>query len=581
MEVGEEVNHNQKILIFAAMKPWLHILLSCFLLAACAKHEAAPPEEDMLYRMECFYQQKPDSAMQILDTLDVSVLSEKERAHYCILTARTMAMLYMDQAVIDSLIDEAEHYYSGSDEKYYEAMTYWQKGWKTSVSNRMDYRQKALQAIEQCKHVDKRLVRYSVEPTDEQSIIDRLKYAIHQRLGMSYLGSGYYEEALKHLKISEQFYETKQLYHLHLASAYMLSHAYTLVNEHDSSLYYLHKGYESAKAIGNVAECAYYHIGVADHCLYRHDMGQYANEEERLGLLQQSLGECREALRLTDTIGDRMLNHYRIDTYGTMSRAFNLLQQYDSCVYYGEIVLDVLGEGSSKFLLKNLYQSYKALGDEENVARISEMLLNLPDDNGAEQKAIAEVKDDYDHHLELQRLESEQQVRRYRLYLWIGVLLLVLLAVLWLTFRYRKNKELETLRLQEESLRLQSANERMSHEASENLMRRVSYIYRSHEDDAYRHILAEFNAVYPRAISNLKADHPDLSDAEIGVCLLSFLSFRVKEIGIILGFKENTISKYRAYIRSKTGIEEVGDVLLKGYVETMKEGKGVGQEAKK
>ncbi|KWW27763.1 MAG: hypothetical protein AUK63_2166, partial [bacterium P3] len=27
------------------MKPWLHILLSCFLLAACAKHEAPPPEE--------------------------------------------------------------------------------------------------------------------------------------------------------------------------------------------------------------------------------------------------------------------------------------------------------------------------------------------------------------------------------------------------------------------------------------------------------------------------------------------------------------------------------------------------------
>ena len=172
--------------------------------------------------------------------------------------------------------------------------------------------------------------------------------------------------------------------------------------------------------------------------------------------------------------------------------------------------------------------------------------------------------------MEVKRVESEQQVRRYRLYLWIGLLLLVLLAVLWLTFRYRKNKELESFRLREESLRLQSANERMTHEASENLMRRVSYIYRSHEEDTYQHILAEFNSVYPKTISNLKADHPDLTDAEIGVCLLSFLSFRVKEIGFILGFRENTISKYRAIIRSKTGIEEVGDV-LKGYVRTLKE----------
>ena len=552
----------------------LLLLLACF---ACGKKTVPPPEEDMLYRVECFHQKRPDSAFRALDTLDVSVLSKKERAHYCLLLARTMAQLYMDQTVIDSLIDEAENYYSGSDEKYYEAMTYWQKGWKTSVSDRMDYRQKALQTIEQCKHVDKRLVQYSETPTDEQDIIDRLKYAIYQRLGMSYVGSGYHEDGIKYLKLSEEYYKAVNRYELHLASAYMLSHAYTLINENDSSLYYLERGLQSAEAIGNVAECAYYHIGVSDHCLYRHDTQQYADEEGRLELLHRSVEECREALRLMDTINDRMVDGYRIDCYGNLSRAFNLLQQYDSCVYYGEMVLGVLGDGASKFLLKDLYHSYQAMGDEENVARISERLVNLPDDNGAEQKALAEVKDDYDHHMELQRVESEQQVRRYRLYLWIGALLVVLLAVLWLTFRYRKNKELETLRLQEESLRLQSANERMTHEASENLMRRVSYIYRSHEDNGYRHILAEFNSVYPKAISNLKADHPDLSDAEIGVCLLSFLSFRVKEIGVILGFKENTISKYRAYIRSKTGIEEVGDV-LKGYVETLKKSENSEQE---
>ena len=558
------------------MKPMpiiaLLLLLACF---ACGKKTVPPPEEDMLYRVECFHQKRPDSAFRALDTLDVSVLSKKERAHFCLLLVRTMAQLYMDQTVIDSLIDEAENYYSGSDEKYYEAMTYWQKGWKTSVPNRMDYRQKALQTIEQCKHVDKRLVQYSETPTDEQDIIDRLKYAIYQRLGMSYVGSGYHEDGIKYLKLSEEYYKAVNRYELHLASAYMLSHAYTLINENDSSLYYLERGLQSAEAIGNVAECAYYHIGVSDHCLYRHDTQQYADEEGCLELLHRSVEECREALRLMDTINDRMVDGYRIDCYGNLSRAFNLLQQYDSCVYYGEMVLGVLGDGASKFLLKDLYHSYQAMGDEENVARISERLVNLPDDNGAEQKALAEVKDDYDHHMELQRVESEQQVRRYRLYLWIGALLVVLLAVLWLTFRYRKNKELETLRLQEESLRLQSANERMTHEASENLMRRVSYIYRSHEDDGYRHILAEFNSVYPKAISNLKADHPDLSDAEIGVCLLSFLSFRVKEIGAILGFKENTVSKYRAYIRSKTGIDEVGDV-LKGYVGTTKEGKGAG-----
>ena len=541
---------------------YIIMAIAAALLASCANHNTPPPpEEDMLYRVEGFHQRKPDSAFQILDTLDVSVLSRNEQAHYCILKARTMAMLYMNQTVIDSLIDEAESYYSGNDDKYHEAMTYWQKGWKNPLPDRMDYRQKALQTIEQCKHVDERLVLYSEEPTDEQYIIDRLKYAIHQRLGMSYLESGYKEDGLRHLKISEQFYETKQLYRLHLASAYMLSHAYTLINEHDSSLYYLQKGYESAKAIGNVAECAYYHIGVAGHCLYRHDMGQYADEEERLGLLQQSLGECREAFRLTDTINDRMLNYYRIDTYGTISRAFNLLQQHDSCVYYGELVMEAGGSPPSKFLLKNLYQSYKALGDEENTARIADMLLNLPDDNGAEQKALAEVKDEYDRQMELQRIESEHQTNRLKLYLLIATLAIALLLLWLFVNRYRKNKEIEVLRVKEAQHQLQSDLDKASQHALETLLKRVNAIYRSDEQDRLRQIVAEFEATYPKALGKLKTACPDLNENECTVAVLNFLGFRIKEEAALLGLSENTVMKYRSNLKKAAGNDPISTVL--------------------
>ena len=98
------------------MKPWLHILLSCFLLVACAKHEAPPPEEDMLYRVECFLQQKPDSAMQILDTLDVSVLSKKERAHYCLLQLEVLYNIRFYDTEIDSLLQVADNEFAGGDD---------------------------------------------------------------------------------------------------------------------------------------------------------------------------------------------------------------------------------------------------------------------------------------------------------------------------------------------------------------------------------------------------------------------------------------------------------------------------------
>ena len=69
------------------MKRFLHtwFLALVVMIAACGKHDVPPAEEDMLYRMECFYQQNRNSAMQILDTLRLDRLSEKERVHYNLL----------------------------------------------------------------------------------------------------------------------------------------------------------------------------------------------------------------------------------------------------------------------------------------------------------------------------------------------------------------------------------------------------------------------------------------------------------------------------------------------------------------
>ena len=65
----------------------LWILLGA--LAACTKTTTPPPpEEDMLYQVECFYQYDLNGARQALDTLNLSALSAKERAHYCLLRAK-------------------------------------------------------------------------------------------------------------------------------------------------------------------------------------------------------------------------------------------------------------------------------------------------------------------------------------------------------------------------------------------------------------------------------------------------------------------------------------------------------------
>lgn len=83
--------------IFAPMKPWKNIVIVLFvtvILHACCKPQVQSCfQEDLLYRVESFYQQYPDSAKLILDTLTINVLPEKERAHYCLLKAKVRDML--------------------------------------------------------------------------------------------------------------------------------------------------------------------------------------------------------------------------------------------------------------------------------------------------------------------------------------------------------------------------------------------------------------------------------------------------------------------------------------------------------
>ena len=562
----------------------LLLLLACF---ACGKKNVPPPEEDVLYRVECIYQHNFDSAVRILDTLDPSVLSMEEQAHYCLLKAIFIGNTKRFDAEFDSLLQVAKKYYIGCDDKYHEAWTYWLIGNKTTNMQQpqeiaLDAMLKARNSIESCRHVDERLVKFSLKPTDEQAVIDDSKYFILLELGMIYGASVYVADAIPTLKLADAYFAKIGDHYNRLSSAYMLGLAYLSIEEFDSCLMHFQDGLQAAQALGDPNECGSFHHNFAFYYNYCVERNHYETEEERQQLLDKAVMEAKEGLAgLVDTT-DYKYGYDKQLLLESLANSFFLMQQYDSCIYYGEQAIEVARSNDRLFEsynhYKELYESYKALGDEKNAVVYAEHVLTMEHPE-THMKDVVKVQEEYDKQMELQRVQGEQQVRRYRLYLWIGVLLLVLLAVLWLTFRYRKNKELETLRLQEENLRMQSANDRMTHEASENLMRRVSYIYRSHEDDAYRHILAEFNSVYPKTISNLKADHPDLTDAEIGVCLLSFLSFRVKEIGVILGFKENTISKYRAYIRSKTGIEEVGDV-LKGYVGTANEEKGAGQGMK-
>lgn len=537
------------------------------LLAACARRDVPPPpEEDMLYHVECFYQTHLDSARQILDTLNLSALSEKERAHYCLLRAKINDGFHK-YGNFDSLMQVAEKQFIGGKDKYFEAMTYWILSRMAQVKNLgnqhvLDYRLKALQSIEQCQHVDERLVRYSLTPTDEQTVIDRLKYAIHQRLGMSYTNTGYHREGVDHLKQADQYYAERQMHHHRTITAFPLGMSYLLLGEYDSCLMYYRIGLQCAEMIGDTVEASYYYNALASYYLYCYETQHYENEEDGKTELHQAVAESQRGLAVLRTVNNPMANKYQFDLIDDISRAYFDLQQYDSCIHYG-----LMAEGMTQrdsdltFLYKRLYGSYKALGDNANAAVYADKLLSASPDYGAEQKAVAEVKDEYDKQLEIQRLESEQQLKRYRLYLWMALLVIGLMVVLWMAFRYRKNKELETLKLREVQRQLQAELEQLTAQQKEMLHQQVMAVYQSGQKDRLQRIVDAFESAYPQALEKMKSAYPDLNKAELHLVILSFLDFRIKEEADLLGLSENTVMHYRSNLKKSLGNDPISALI--------------------
>lgn len=82
-------------------------------------------------------------------------------------------------------------------------------------------------------------------------------------------------------------------------------------------------------------------------------------------------------------------------------------------------------------------------------------------------------------------------------------------------------------------------------------------IFSDRHNNKMERIRNEFNTAYPDAMAKLSAAHPDLSDTELDICILSFFSFRLKETAEIMHLKENTVAKYRTAIKKKVQTDDL------------------------
>ncbi len=552
------------------MKPKLFIVWALFLLAACAKQSiVSSPQEETLYQLNGCFPQKLDSIIQVLDTLNVEALSEKERAHYCLLKVWTRDHLFLYDSVTDSLLQVAEDCFVGGKDKWFEALTCealsriaFKEGKSEQI--KLDWLLKAFQSIEQCRHVDERLLRYSEKGLSEQEWIDNYRYKIQLRLGMCYLDNGYHKEGLRYLKPVYTYFSEKQKYNNRFYSTFMLGNAYLALKEYDSCLMCFEQGLEVARNIGQAENVAYYHLSMSMFYRYQFDNQDYENEEDGRQLLQKAISECHQGLALYQ---DPMFK-YKDGLYSELENSYYRLGQYDSCAYYAEKQLDFMKAmhfetvpNQEQAIFLHLYKSYENLGNQEEALKYAHLYFETQQAIEKQPKAVEQVKNEYDKKIEMMQLQNEQQAKRYRLYLLLALVLLLLVVVVWLSNRYRKNKEIEILRQKEAYRKLESEFQSASQQSLQALQQRVMALYQSGQEDRLKRVLAEFVAAYPQGMEKLQANHPDLTDTERNIVILSFLGFRVKETADLLGLSINTVVKYRTNIRKKVDSKAFSDLV--------------------
>lgn len=514
----------------------LPLLAMLFLTTSCVKH--IPPQEDLLYDLELVYQPYPDSAMQILDTLNVSVLSEKERAHYCLLRARTNQISLKFNAETDSLLNEAESYFANSKEYYFAAQTYWTQALEAGLTGKgsdvqLNYKQKALQSIEKCKRVDKR-----INPDN----IENLKYNIYFRLGLQYCDAHHYREGIECLRKAERFFNNTDSYNYHTLTTLTMGLAFLRCHEPDSCLCYYDKALISAEKTGDKTMIAQYYQMAPQYYLYRYDKGLYNDKTDGIALLRKAISLDKQCLVLLEGTNDKHRKKLYSDAaYYDLTQAYYKFGVYDSTIFYGTKII------TNPDACFYLFKSYNAIGDRENAMIYAEKYMNKMQKVDNTQLAVDEVKEEYDLQMQQQQLESEHHVKRLRLYLLIAILIIALLVLWFFVSRYRKNKEIEVLEIKNSQ--------------RQTLIQSVNTIYKSKRSDRLQQIVKQFESVYPDAFKELKAAYPDLTDTEQKIVLLSFLGFRIKEEADLLGLSENTIRQYRSNANKKAGSDPFSGII--------------------
>ena len=195
-----------------------------------------------------------------------------------------------------------------------------------------------------------------------------------------------------------------------------------------------------------------------------------------------------------------------------------------------------------------------------------------------EQKSIYRIQKQFDYE-SLQNAMNEKIISRHRIIIIISALLLVA-AIVIMALQHKQKRLMEEeaelksqIDAMKQDLRQMVKTSDLDHEIS-SLLRTIMLAKRTaqrakdpqkewrplvtqiinDEQDSFKAACRVLETIYPNLYSTILKNHPDLTETEAKICLLSCSDLSNAEIAELLGLRTNTVNQNRSNLRKKLNL---------------------------
>ncbi|NDW17685.1 hypothetical protein D0T53_01990 [Dysgonomonas sp. 216] len=395
------------------------------------------------------------------------------------------------------------------------------------------------------------------KPKLRSKAIERYKNALH-----------YFERSKKNDKFRNQ-----------IMADNMLANTFLLMGERDSAFYYYDKGYEIAKSKNDKKLELDLTLNISTALKIR---GDY--DEAKMYL--------REVLQMTDD------DNIKIKVFSSMSHIFMLEHNTDSAQYYIDKSVELSDLGYNGGNTLNIYWILSELeilkdNHKEAIGYLKKYIrTNNAIHTQREEQNIREIEKRYGFEQILNR-NYQLEIEKFRLF--IGILVVILIALAIITYYYRKhaNKEKELREANEMIYSMQQMgrvqNEQKDEfkatlyqhfdilkkaalfegylrqgekKQNEKLLKKFREVVYGQEDFNWDTIYRLINQMHDSFYDKIRKAYPKLDEAEVKICCLTYADLSNTEIAILMGQTLNTIQTKKWAIRKKIGVKDYGNMLV-------------------